>query len=332
MDKKIFIATEAGRGFGFGHLMRSISIGQALREKGALPVFVIRGDGAARQYIDKADNVIFDWLVERERFFSLIKSDNAVIVDSYCTDRPFLDRVAALASLAVYVDDNKRIDYPEGMVVNGNIFASDLGYPKRKSTKYLLGTEYAMLRKPFWKVGVKPIKEEPLKVMVTIGGSDTRNLTPAVLDILKERFPDLRARVVMGDTSRNEPEVAKMKETYDMELFHGLDAGEMKDVMLGSDIAITAGGQTLYELARVGVPSIGICVVDNQRKNVAAWGESGFLGYAGEWDSPSLLHDIAVLLRGSYDRKTRNKRAERGRGLVDGLGSLRIAEEVLKYA
>lgn len=54
--------------------------------------------------------------------------------------------------------------------------------------------------------------------------------------------------------------------------FYSLDAEHMKTLMLESDVAISAGGQTLYELASVGLPTIAIQVVDNQSEDI-----SGFL-------------------------------------------------------
>ena len=45
--------------------------------------------------------------------------------------------------------------------------------------------------------------------------------------------------------------------------------------MLNTDIAISAGGQTLYELAYLGVPTIAIVESDNQKNNVNAWKTSG---------------------------------------------------------
>jgi len=49
----------------------------------------------------------------------------------------------------------------------------------------------------------------------------------------------------------------------------------MKRVMAASDMAISAAGQTLYELARIGVPTIATAVVKNQLNNVQGWEKWG---------------------------------------------------------
>ena len=48
--------------------------------------------------------------------------------------------------------------------------------------------------------------------------------------------------------------------------------------MLSVDLAITAGGQTTYELARCGVPMIMIEVVSNQQGNIRGFNELGIPG------------------------------------------------------
>jgi len=108
------------------------------------------------------------------------------------------------------------------------------------------------------------------------------------------------------------------------------DAGEMKRIMLESDIAISAGGQTLYELARVGVPTVGIVVAENQTGNVEGLSRAGFLLKAGRWDSPDLLENIHRLIQHLKNRDIRRRMSEAGRKLIDGKGSLRIVKKLLE--
>ena len=40
-------------------------------------------------------------------------------------------RISASSTYPVYIDDNIRLDYPEGAVLNGSINAEQLGYPNK---------------------------------------------------------------------------------------------------------------------------------------------------------------------------------------------------------
>ncbi len=47
--------------------------------------------------------------------------DDIVIIDSYHAPLEFYQKIAKTTALAIYIDDNNRIDYPDGTVVNGTI-------------------------------------------------------------------------------------------------------------------------------------------------------------------------------------------------------------------
>ena len=100
----------------------------------------------------------------------------------------------------------------------------------------------------------------------------------------------------------------------------------MKQAMLDSDIAISAGGQTLYELARVGVPAMAIVVAENQMNNVRGWQKAGFIEYAGWWDDKHLPDMLIAGLRVLNNFHVRRNRSFKGREHVDGLGAKRIVE------
>ena len=101
----------------------------------------------------------------------------------------------------------------------------------------------------------------------------------------------------------------------------------MKKVMLDSDIAISAGGQTLYELARVGVPTIAISVADNQLGSIRGWQKTGFIEYAGWWEDDFGIRAKNILSQ-VKDPYIRRVKSEIGRKLVDGKGAKRVCEDV----
>ena len=96
--------------------------------------------------------------------------------------------------------------------------------------------------------------------------------------------------------------------------------------MLESDIAISACGQTLYELAFLGVPTIAVTVADNQSINARGWQKTGFIEYGGHWSKTALSGNIKSLIDKLRDPELRRKNTFIGRDIVDGKGAIRIAE------
>lgn len=319
--------TEGSKNIGFGHLTRCISLYQAFEEREITPKFVVNGDETIEDLLKNKNHQIFNWVEERSKIFELMKDADVVIVDSYLANISFHKGLSITVKIPVYIDDDKRSDYPRGIVVNGRIYAEEMDYPKRNGIVYLLGTKYIPLRKEFWEVPKKEIRDKVESVMTTFGGDDMRNMTSKILRSLRENFPDLKKNVIIGKAFRNIDEI-KRECDKNTNLVYYPDAKKMKEIMLESDIAISAGGQTLYELARVGVPTIGICVTENQLGNAKGLERAGFLDCAGGYEKSNLIGKLENLIKHLEDMNVRKNKSETGRKLVDGKGSLRIVKSL----
>jgi spore coat polysaccharide biosynthesis predicted glycosyltransferase SpsG len=165
--------------------------------------------------------------------------------------------------------------------------------------------------------------------MITFGGADICNLTSKVLKLLVDAYPQLNKKVVIGKGFRNTSEIEAIKD-HNTELIYHPNAAEMKNVMLESDVTISACGQTLYELARIGVPTIGICMVENQLQNTEGWRKSGFLEYVGWHNDENLLNNLLEAINKLMPYTERFRRNKIGRKYVDGKGAFRIAKVFVK--
>lgn len=315
---KVFIITEGSKNTGFGHITRCLSLYQAFEERGIKPKFIINGDNDIEYLLKDINYQIFNWLDEKSKLFEMVKDADIAIIDSYLADISLYNKIANLVKISVYIDDNKRLDYPKGIVLNGNIHAETLNYPKKDGIIHLLGTKYTPLRKGFWEVPEKKIKENIESIMVTFGGDDAKNMTPKILKLLNEKYPELNKNVIIGRAYQNIDEIKKCADK-NTNLIYYPDAEKMKEIMLESDIAISAGGQTLYELARIGVPTIGICVTENQIGNVMEWSKTGFL---------ESEMNISVHLKYLKSKEVRENKSKIGRKYIDSKGRLRIINEI----
>lgn len=326
----VLLFTEGGADIGIGHITRCLSLYQAFEEKGITPLFIINGDETVRDLVRGINCEIFNWIKEERKLFNLLKDTDVAIVDSYKADPKFYEIISKSVNIPVYIDDTKRIDYPRGIVINGTIYAEDLDYPKRKDVTYLLGSKYIPIRKEFCDVPEKEIKENIEKVMITFGGDDAKNMTPKVLKLLNKNFPELKKKVIIGKGFKNIEQIEILKHAK-TELVYYPDAEGMKQIMLESDIAISAGGQTLYEFARVGIPSIAIAVADNQMNNIKGWQKAGFIEYVGWWKDNGLTRKVLDCFEGLKNREIRMEKSLTGQRFVDGRGSRRIVDLLLGH-
>ena len=148
-----------------------------------------------------------------------------------------------------------------------------------------------------------------------MGGSDVANKTPILLKQLTKIYPNLNKNVIVGGGFSNVAEIFGNADN-NTKIIVSPDAQAMKNEMLMCDIAISSAGQTLYELARIGVPTYAIKVADNQYFNIINWKKSGFL----------LTENILLNLP---DFSLRTQMSSIGREIVDGKGVFRIYERII---
>ena len=96
--------------------------------------------------------------------------------------------------------------------------------------------------------------------------------------------------------------------------------------MQEADIAITAGGTTVYELCACGTPSVCYVMADNQMPNARALAREGLMLYGGDVRQGHWQEEVFVRLdRLLADAGLRKEMAAGMQRLVDGKGADRIA-------
>lgn len=322
---KILVLTDGGKNIGFGHLTRCLSLCQAFEIRSFRTEFIVNGDDSIKSILHEKKFKILNWMETKEKLRQPLKEADVVIIDSYLADETVYRNISDFARFPVYLDDNCRIDYPRGIVINWNIYAPELAYPMKDDVTYLLGPQYISLRKAFWNVPKKKTRKKVNRVMVTFGGDDSKNVTPNILSFLTREYPSLRKDVIIGNAFKN---VRAIKETADSNtrFFHSLDDNGMKEIMMESDVAISSGGQTLFELARTGVPTVAVVVAENQQNNVNGWGKKGFIENAGSWRDKNLMDNVAEAFRRFMDYHRRLQSTKTGQQLVPGNGADRIID------
>ena len=306
---KVFILTEGGINVGFGHVTRCIALYQAIEDKGHSPELVINADDSILDFVENSNCQLFNWVVEQGKIICLIKDADFVIIDSYLAQKPLYDKISEITNgNLLMIDDYNRIEYPSGIVVNPSICGDKLNYSCKDGITYLLGKSYAIIRKEFWKIPKKNINKKVRNVLITFGGIKREDLINKIVGYLKEIF---KFDFYIVGSSGNK-----------------LSAKQMLDLMLKVDICISGGGQTTYELARVGVPTIGICFAENQLMNLKGWEKEGILQYAGWYNDKDLIEKISNGFNNIQSYSKRDNLNQAGKSCIDGRGAERLAQVI----
>jgi UDP-2,4-diacetamido-2,4,6-trideoxy-beta-L-altropyranose hydrolase len=325
----VCILTEGGNDIGYGHITRCTSIYQGFEKSAIESQFIVNGDNYAKRMLEGLNCQVFDWLSNRERLFAILKNTDIVFIDSYLADCELYESVSLLIKTAVYFDDTERIEYPRGIILNGTVGAEEMYLPRRKEISYLLGTKFTPLRESFWDTPFKAITPQLRNVLITLGGTDQQAQIERLLELLAKKFADLTYHIVLpfqGIADCCFPKDLRIK-TY-----LNLDEKEMRDLMLKCDICISAGGQTIYELVRVGVPTIGVCFADNQRLNLQGWHKRGVVECLGWYNDDNFFEKAVSAVNRFMLYEERFNRSEIGKKYMDGQGVKRIINYVTTAA
>ncbi|MGE8720206.1 glycosyl transferase [Leptospira terpstrae] len=279
----ILIFSESLLTTGLGHLGRCTALAEILIEKGNKDVrIVLDTDESFPDWsypcpiykenwkdLDTLRNLIKKFLIENS------KQSLVVYVDSYLASISIYEEIRKYSDELICIDDYYRIEYPIGStILNPGYPGLFIDYDKSKY-KIITGKDEVLLRKPFRETFEIPKRNIPFrKVMITLGGADPNLYSEAFLSILCNEFPDLEKHLVIGPGFSNEQQLVSLSDSKTF-LYKNLSALEMRDLMLTMDFAITAGGQTTYELDRCGVPMVMIKTFENQSGNIQGFTEIG---------------------------------------------------------
>ncbi len=332
---RLFIRADASPAIGTGHVMRMLALAQAWRRRtGQSPTFLSRPLPAALKArlmaagcgVCELDAPADDpaACVATVAALAAAGAPGWVIADGYHYGPAFQTAVRATGwSLALMDDNGENGAYDCAVVVNQNLHATPALYPQGgPATRLLLGSRFALLREEFARLRDLPRSFSPraTRVLVTLGGSDPAQLTPRVVEALRNTGAELR--VVMGGAN---PQAAMLAERIAPPSKLLRDVQDMTELMAWAEMAVTAGGSTCWELCLAGVPFIAIETADNQHALVGALVAAGAAidgGTAATADLPVLAARVTDLMQ---DPAVRQTQAEAARALVDGWGAERVA-------
>lgn len=335
MTERVLLAADGGADIGLGHLGRALALAAALEAEGAWAGVAAPAAGPFRVRVDalgKTAVAIDGWpawdAAALDRLVAAARSTGAttVVVDSYRADDAALERLRAAGLTLVVFDDLAATPSPAHVVIDPAPAAADVARRSRHGdTRFLLGPAYAPLRREFWTPSLRTPREPVAVVLLTLGGGEVPGLTGPLLAALDAAPGAFRVDALVGPFADPAPVAAIAARSRRAVAVHH-DPRDLRALLLGADLAVSAAGQTLFELAWAGCPAVAIAVADNQRANLAGFAARGTVRAVPEPGAPDLAGRLAEALRALLaDAEARRAMAAAGQRLVDGRGARRLA-------
>lgn len=342
----ILFRADGNEKIGLGHIMRCLSIAQALRDDGTEARFVA-ADHRCESIINQKgfECTVFNTdysdmeseLSAFERVIGELKPE-IIVIDSYYVTENYLKSIRKQAK-TVYIDDVLVFAYPVDILINYNIFSSQADYDElykraEEKPRFVLGTDYVPLRGEFSDCDFHNTRKYVKNILISTGGADTNHIALKLLEYLMDNSYEFKGyvfKLIVGSMNADIERIEELaRKLPNVEL--KINVKDMKSLMLKSDLAVSAAGSTLYELCVCCVPTVTYVIADNQLPAAKAFANNGIMVNIGDLRNcenvGELTFNSVLELKNNYiKRKSMVKSAyER----INKNGSKKIAELLKK--
>lgn len=335
----ILFRADGNKTIGSGHIMRCLSIADAMRDIGLESAFVT-ADKSMSEILESRGygNIVLhaDYRNTDDELITLFEQKefaeaDGIVVDSYFATDNYL-KALSQKKRTVCIDDYLRIR-PVEAIINYNVYAETKEYRTEGDIdipKLILGPSFAPLRSMFQNISPITIKDKAEKILFLAGGSDPEHAAIKFVCELKNHEDDFNYTIVVGSLCGDYEDIKEMADASEGRINVLRNVADMNRLMLDSDIAISAAGSTLYELCVCGVPTVNYVLADNQILAARSFEEKEAMIYGGDIrEREDFYNHIYSLLNNlSKDKVLRRNLSEKARSLVDGNGAARIAREL----
>ena len=314
-----------------GHLVRSEALAAELRRRGWATWFACREIPVSyAEHLEASGCGVIRLAGDLEAEFASIShaiGERAawIVLDHYGLGAEWLNGARAVAESRLVLDDlhDRRMECEtvlDPWFVDGRATYEDLA----PGAKLLLGPSFALVRSEFAAaVEGAPARsfEAVRRILVSLGGTDPGGATRRVVDEVLAAAAWAEVEVLLG------PAAGSVAFEQSSRVRVTVDPGDVPALMLRADIAIGAGGGMTWERCAMGLPTLIVAVADNQFEQaemVAASGAARYLGPLEHLSPGAVGSAISSLL----EPEVRREMSECGRRLVDGLGCVRVADQM----
>jgi len=340
----IVFRVEAGPRIGAGHLMRCLALAEAHADRGGTATFVTTGQAPALEErlreegfaVAQVGAPVGSYLdADATRTIAEKMRAACIVVDGYDFGAGHHERLRSSGIPLAAIDDSVQYRHHcADVVVNQNLHAQAAFYRDREPhTRLLLGAPYVLLRREFVKF-VKWKRRIPMqgkRLMVTLGGSDPGNVTEGLVRALANST-GLDVTIVVGGANPRRDEIESVALRAGRHIRVRADVRSMAALMARSDVAISSGGSTVWELAFMGLPAIVGASTAGEELVLDGLKRHDLFCRVGQFadNPPAELVEKATQLLDDVKRRTSMSVASRN--VVDGRGVDRVLDEIEQCA
>ncbi len=334
---RILVVCRGSADHGLGHVMRARTVATCLARKHAVRLVAL-GDPEILTPLVRGRGFPFEVTDDSNAALAAFRQDEPELVAFDATDFPVepfqeMKRRAMVASLSPAFTLQPHVDlvFHRTRSLTKELAALGPNVALRR------GLDYVVLRESCRRIPedayARHLEGGPLAVAISMGGVDAGNNSLRLLTSLAQLPQPLLIWVLLGEGYAHSYQalVDCVSQTTRHEIILAKTTDSLWRVMETCSVGILAGGITTYEAAFAGLPSINILQNDRGPALVQELVERGVGLSAGPpfVDAVPRVNELLANLEQNHGELLAMH--QRTRGLIDGRGAERIAEELVAF-
>lgn len=363
-NKQFVFRADASNIIGAGHVMRCLTLADAISAQGGQCSFICREHkGDLRNYITSRGYTVHTlafseavipirnnhpswlsttWQQDAQETINVLcalsHQVDGFVVDHYGIDSRWHQLIKTHTSKIIVLDDLADRLFDCDLLIDQVCHRKPEDYALLvpKSTTLLLGGEYAMLRPIFSVLRAQSLAKHQAphtikRVLISMGGTDLLNATHTALQILNASTiaRDIEIDILLGQQSEYYEHTYNVSDfPFTIRVHHVTTP--IHELMLNADIAIGAGGLTAWERCCMGLPTFLITIAQNQHDAAHGLVKHKAAVWLGDVDNIDL--NYAAQLFNEYIEQTDQlvTLSKNAAALCDGQGCSRIMAALAK--
>lgn len=259
-----------------------------------------------------------------------------LVVDHYALDRAWELALRPHCGRLMVIDDLADRPHDCDLLLDQNLgrTADDYAGLVPETCTVLAGTSYALLRPEFAALREYSLQRRQAprlrSLLVSMGGVDQANATGRALEALRNcPLPeDCTLTVVMGRHAPWLAQVQAQAATMPRPCEVLVDVSDMARLMADSDLAIGAAGSTSWERCTLVLPTVMVVLAENQRRGATALAQAGAAHVIDDVESMAMRIPQHLASMQGADLEQSSQAAS---ALCDGHGASRVVAKVLAF-
>ncbi|MCH7964146.1 MAG: hypothetical protein IH852_09430 [Bacteroidetes bacterium] len=338
LKRNIFIRADGNKEIGYGHIKRAVIISEfLLKTRNINTILLSNSDTQNVVFADYSSieliNIDPECSIKDETEFVCKMAQKYqplfIILDVLENDVNHL-YMANLRKInvpiAVITDDSYKREIDSDLVLNGNPNQLYTDYGDLRH-KYLLGPKYFIMSSKYENiVATYPNKNKFKKVILTLGGSDHHNLTFKTIQALSNIDEIDEILIISSHATGYSLRLKSLLKNKKIKMV--LDVPTLAPYFQKADIAVTAGGNTLFERIATHVPGVTICQLQRQME-IADSFERMDVNYNIGFGPDLTVEEIQTKTKSFIlDYNKQLKQYEQSHNVIDGKGLKRFCQKL----